>query len=171
MAFDPAEHPRAGAGRFAEKVQSAPETSLDEKKPLTDEIADYLRRYADAQEAYSEVAESGDLVASDEAYEYWEDFQTDNSGDAYAMLEAAKAEIERLQAALAKAEARHTVPEVLRARIESDYETGDDEPTLYVPEDGHSGDGFIDVVAFVDGQAASKYTLDPEGEITGYACT
>jgi hypothetical protein len=158
MSFDPNEHPRETSGQFAEKPQSAPETALAAAKPLTEDIATYLAEYDAASESYSESDGDG------EDYEYWEDFQTDNSGRTYTLLQTAKAEIERLQAELTAAQQKHAVPEALREHIDRIFSTGD-EPTLYVPEDGHYGEGYYDVIARVDGEATIKFTMNPDGSI------
>lgn len=173
MTFDAAEHPRDTAGQFTEKTQSAPEATLAEK-PLTEDIATYLREYDEQSEAYAEDG-GGYGPDADAAYEAWEDFQTGTSGRTYAMLEAAKSEIERLQAALAASEqetearvlARFNVPLKLVEKIEEDFTT--DEPLVYVPADGHQ-DGYVDAIA-TDGESTIKYTLSPEGDITTNACT
>ena len=90
-------------GQFASKGNSAPTGGLApaEKPELAVSIRTYLDEYAAAQEAYSTAVEenSGGGYDDMEAYEAWEDFQTDNSGRAVAMLEEALTEIERLRAA------------------------------------------------------------------------
>lgn len=155
------ENARQAGGQFGNQEHTAPESQLTEQKPLTDQIADYLSDYDDARSAYERDG-GGYGPDADEAYEVWEDFQTDHSGDTYAMLEASKAEIERLQAELAAERTKHAIPQALADAIEQDrgpYE----ERLLYVPEDGHVG-GYVDVIAVSDG-VPRKYTYTPEGEI------
>lgn len=150
---------REAGGQFGVQQHTAPETALIEQAPLTDQISDYLRRYDDASGAYEEEG--------DEGYETWEDFQTDNSRDAYDLLEESKNTIERLQTALAAAESKYTIPEVLRSAIDNDYETIPDEPLLFVTEDGHV-DGYVDIIAMADDVPVRKYTLDPDGKVEWY---
>jgi len=160
--FDPKLHPRdpAGTGQFTQRPYHPAEATIPDatETPLTEGIADYLRAYDEAQESYSEAGEE-----DDDAYEYWEDFQTDNSGHAYDLLAKAKSEIERLQAELAQRD----VPQALRDRIDNDYRHGD-EPLIFIPEGGSPEAGYADAIAVVDGQHAVKYTLDPDGDITSY---
>jgi hypothetical protein len=161
MTFTPEDHPRAATGEFTAKGHSAPEAALTaEKPPLDEQIAAYLNDYTDAQEAYAEA--DGD----DDAYEDWEDFQTDNSGHAASLLADAQAEIAHLRADLEAASSKHTIPEVLREHIENTHPNGS-EAALYVFESGHSDD-YYDVMAYVDGETPHKYTLDPDGEITSF---
>lgn len=164
MTYDPAEHLRDRIGQFTDKPQSAPEATLEEQKPLTEEIAEYLKAYDDQSAAYEEDGEGYGRDA-DDAYAAWEDFQTDNSVRTYAMLEAAKAEIERLQAELSKAQSKYAIPAELRSVIGEDFERSSDEPLLYVPEDGQSSEGYFDVIAVVDGETTRKYTQTPDGDI------
>lgn len=162
MAFNETDHPRIADGTFTEKPHSAPEATV-EQEPLTDRIAEYLEAYDAAAAEYEENGEGYGRDA-DDAYEAWEDFQTDNSGLAYTLLEDAKGEIERLRAELAK----RTVPDALRARIDLEFLNSDDEPLVYVPEDGNTDPGYADAIAVVDGQAPVKFTLNPEGDILVY---
>lgn len=153
------ESAREAGGQFGIQQHTAPEAALVEQAPLTDQIGDYLREYDAAADAYEEEGDDG--------YESWEDFQTDNSRDARDLLDSAKSEIARLQAALAAAEAKHAIPDALRSAIDKDYETIPDEPLLFVPEDGQM-DGYADVVAFTEGVPTRKYTLDPDGKVEWY---
>ena len=145
-------------GTFGAHTHTDPGILLHVEPPVTESIAKYLDEYASAEESYSSAGDD-----DDRAYECWEDFQTDNSGRAVAMLEAAKAEIERLQAQLAA----RTISADLRDAIDQDFEN-DDEPLLYIPEDGFQ-DGWEDVIASVDGNRARKYTRSPEGELDWHA--
>lgn len=142
---------------------AAPGT-LHVEPPVTDAIAEYLTQYDEAQSSYEEDGQ-GSGPDADEAYENWEDFRTDNAGRTYALLEAAKTEIERLQSELSAAHLKHLIPEELRSVIDEDFAESSDEPLLYVPESGHGGEGYFDVIAVVDGETTRKYTQTPEGEI------
>ena len=154
---------REATGQFGAQEHTAPETALSEAPPLTDQITEYLREYAAAEAAYAEEGEGPD---SDDAYEAWEDFQTGSSGQTYALLEASKHEIKRLQEELAALQSKYVIPEVLVEAIDKDHEHFE-EPTLYVPEGGHYGNGWVDVIATSDG-VHRKYTLTPEGDVERY---
>lgn len=162
MSFTPEDHPRAATGEFTTKDHSAPEAALaGGQPPLTERISAYLDNYAAAADTYEEEGDDG--------YEDWEDFQTDNSGYAVDLLTDAQAEITRLRAEL---EARqdpnsHAIPTALLEHIHREH-PGIEEPLLYVPSEGHSG-GYIDVIAYVDGETPHKYTMDPDGDITSFA--
>lgn len=108
-------------GQFASKRNSAPTGVLtaEEKPELAASIRTYLDEYAAAEEAYSTAVEdnSGGGYDDMEAYEAWEDFQTDNSGRAVAMLEEALTEIERLRAAAPADEPPRGNLSHIRARI------------------------------------------------------
>lgn len=153
------ENAREAGGQFGVQQHTAPDMALIEPAPLASEIGDYLREYAAEEAAYAEDGEGPD---HDEAYERWEDFRTDNAEKAYALLESSKKEIERLQEALAAAEAKHAIPQELVEAIEKDHEHYE-QPVLYVPEDGHQ-DGYVDVIAASDG-VHRKYTVTPDGGI------
>lgn len=153
------ESAREASGRFGAQQHSAPEATLPVNRPLTESISEYLREYSDAEESYAENGEGPD---ADDAYEAWEDFQTDNSGRAVALLEESKKEIDRLRAELEAERTKHFIPEVLAEAIEADHEHYE-EPLLYVPEEGHQT-GWVDVIAVSDG-VHRKYTLTPAGEI------
>jgi len=145
-------------GKWAETNTRPMEGSLpgvENPPPLAEKISNYLEDYHSAEKEYQEEG--------DEGYEDWEDFLVDNAGGTANLLAEAKAEIERLQAELEAAQSKHAIPEALRTAIDEDFASGD-EPLLYVPETGMV-EGWVDVIAVVDGEATRKYTMDPEGSI------
>lgn len=146
-------------GQFGAQQHTAPETALAEP-PLTESILEYLREYDDALAAYER---DGEGLDADDAYQVWEDFQTDSSGRTYALLEESKRQIELLRAELEAERGKHLIPQQLADAIDADHEHYE-EPLLYVPEEGHHADGWVDVIAVSDG-AHRKYTLTPAGEI------
>lgn len=160
---------RQPGGEFGKQEHTAPEATLHEAPPLTDQIAKYLDEYDEEQKAYEEDGDSSGPEA-DGAYERWEDFRTDNAGNTYELLKTSKARIEELERQLAQEQMKNAIPEELAKVIEDDFEIASTEqPGLYVPQHGaDNGDGFIDVIAVVDGETTRKYTMTPEGEISWY---
>lgn len=148
---------REASGQFGVQHHTAPEAQLT--PDLAESISAYTREYEAERDTYAEAGEGSD---ADDAYERWEDFQTDNSGRAHALLEEAKSEIEKLRAELEAERTKHVIPEALADVIDKDHEQYE-EPLLYVPADGHQ-DGWVDVIAVSDG-VQRKYTLTPEGQI------
>jgi len=160
---------RQPGGEFGKQEHSAPEEELRIAPPLTDKIATYVREYEEEQEAYEEDG-SGFGPEADGAYERWEDFRTDNASKTHEMLKAAKDRIEELERQLAQEQAKNAIPQELATAIEDDFaKISTEQPGLFVPQHGaDNGDGYIDVVAIVDGETARKYTMTPEGDIDSY---
>ncbi|SDH35678.1 hypothetical protein [Microbacterium sp. 77mftsu3.1] len=159
---------RQPGGEFGKQEHSAPETSLQSGSPLLSEIAEYVNQYEGAQEALVPIGYSG--PHEDWAIKRWADFKLDNAEKAYEMLNAAKDRIDELERQLAQEQAKNAIPQELATAIEDDFaKISTEQPGLFVPQHGaDNGDGYIDVVAIVDGETARKYTMTPEGDIDSY---